>query len=108
MRPTVSLALFLAMALMSLRLWELLGLAGPLLVMLAVQTLAMMAFASFVTFRAMGRRYDAAIIAGGATRAGDRWTWGGRTGVYHVTGRGDATWYEVARRVFEAVAPEDC
>ncbi len=62
---TVSLALFLAMALMSLRLWELLSLAGPLLVMLAVQTLGMIAFASFVTFRAMGRRYDAAIIAGG-------------------------------------------
>ncbi len=62
---TVSLALFLAMALMSLRLWELLSLAGPLLVMLAVQTLGMIVFASFVTFRAMGRRYDAAIIAGG-------------------------------------------
>ncbi len=62
---TLSLALFLAMALMSLRLWELLSLAGPLLVMLAVQTLGMMAFATFVTFRAMGRRYDAAIIAGG-------------------------------------------
>jgi ESS family glutamate:Na+ symporter len=65
MLGTLSLALFLAMALMSLRLWELLGLAGPLLAMLAVQTLGMMAFASFVTFRAMGGRYDAAVIAGG-------------------------------------------
>jgi ESS family glutamate:Na+ symporter len=70
-RPTVemfgalSLALFLAMALMSLRLWELLGLAGPLLAMLAVQTLGMVVFATFVTFRMMGGRYDAAIIAGG-------------------------------------------
>ncbi|MDJ0865027.1 MAG: sodium/glutamate symporter [Myxococcota bacterium] len=62
---TVSLALFLAMALMSLRLWELLGLAGPLLALLAVQTLGMAAFATFVTFRVLGRQYDAAIIAGG-------------------------------------------
>ncbi len=70
-RPTVdmlgflSLAIFLAMALMSLRLWELLSLAGPLLVMLAVQTLGMVLFASFITFRVMGANYDAAIIAGG-------------------------------------------
>ena len=46
MLATLSLALFLAMALMSLRLWELLNLAGPLLAMLAVQTLGMIAFAS--------------------------------------------------------------
>jgi ESS family glutamate:Na+ symporter len=70
-RPTVdilgflSLSIFLAMALMSLRLWELLSLAGPLLVMLAVQTIGMALFASFVTFRVMGSGYDAAIIAGG-------------------------------------------
>jgi ESS family glutamate:Na+ symporter len=62
---TISLGLFLAMALMSLRLWELMSLAGPLLVMLTVQTLGMVAFATFVTFRVMGSRYDAAVIAGG-------------------------------------------
>lgn len=62
---TVSLSLFLAMALMSLRLWELMSLAGPLLVMLGVQTIGMAAFATFVTFRLMGGRYDAAIIAAG-------------------------------------------
>ena len=61
----LTLWIFLAMALMSLRLWELLSLAGPLLVMLAVQTLGMALFASFVTFRVMGANYDAAIIAGG-------------------------------------------
>jgi ESS family glutamate:Na+ symporter len=70
-RPTVdamgflALSLFLAMALMSLRLWELVGLAGPLLVILLAQTLGMAAFATFVTFRVMGRRYDAAVMAGG-------------------------------------------
>ena len=62
---SISLAIFLAMALMSLRLWELLSLAGPLLVMLAVQTLGMALFASLITFRVMGSNYDAAIIAGG-------------------------------------------
>jgi ESS family glutamate:Na+ symporter len=41
------------------------GLAGPLLVILLAQTLGMAAFATFVTFRVMGRRYDAAIMAGG-------------------------------------------
>ena len=61
----VSLALFLAMALMSLRLWELLDLAGPIFVIIAVQTVALAAFAYFVTFRIMGRSYDAAIMSGG-------------------------------------------
>ncbi|WP_428356211.1 sodium/glutamate symporter [Methyloprofundus sp.] len=62
---SLSLSIFLAMALMSLRLWELLDLAGPLLVLLSVQTLGMVLFASFITFRIMGSHYDAAIVAGG-------------------------------------------
>jgi ESS family glutamate:Na+ symporter len=62
---TLSLSIFLAMALMSLRLWELLDLAGPLLVLLSIQTLGMVVFASFVTFHIMGGQYEAAIIAGG-------------------------------------------
>jgi len=62
---TVALSVFLAMALMSLRLWELLNLAGPMLLILVVQTVIMALFAYFVTFRAMGRDYDAAIMAGG-------------------------------------------
>ena len=61
----ISLSVFLAMALMSLRLWELLSLAGPMLVMLAAQTSGMILFASFITFRVMGSNYDSAIIAGG-------------------------------------------
>ena len=65
MLGTISLSVFLAMALMSLRLWELLSLAGPLLVILLVQTGGMVLFASLVTFRFMGRNYDSAIIAGG-------------------------------------------
>lgn len=65
MMGSISLSIFLAMALMSLRLWELLSLAGPLLVMLLIQTVGLALFASLVTFRFMGRDYDSAIIAGG-------------------------------------------
>jgi len=62
---TIALSLFLAMALMSLKLWELLDLAPPLLVILLVQVAMMTAFAVFVTFRFMGGDYDAAVMAGG-------------------------------------------
>ncbi len=62
---TIALSLFLAMALMSLKLWELLDLAVPMLVILTVQVTMMAAFAYFVTFRVMGRDYDAAVMAGG-------------------------------------------
>jgi len=62
---TIALSLFLSMALMSLRLWELLDLAVPMLVILAGQVAMMAAFAYFVTFRVMGRDYDAAVMAGG-------------------------------------------
>ena len=61
----VSLSLFLAMALMSLRLWELAALALPMLVLLASQAGLMAAYAIFVTFNVMGRNYDAAVIAAG-------------------------------------------
>ena len=60
-----SLSLFLAMALLSLRLWELTDLALPVMVILVVQTLVMMLYASFVTFRVMGSDYDAAVLAAG-------------------------------------------
>jgi ESS family glutamate:Na+ symporter len=62
---TIALSLFLAMALMSLKLWELLDLALPMLAILSVQVAMMAAFALFVTFRVMGRDYDAAVMAGG-------------------------------------------
>lgn len=61
----VSLSLFLAIALMSLRLWDLASLALPILILLAVQTLVMALFAIFVTFHVMGRNYDAAVLAAG-------------------------------------------
>ena len=61
----VSLAFFLAMALMSMKLWELAEVAGPLLVVLVAQAALMFGFAYYVTFRVMGRDYDAAVIAAG-------------------------------------------
>lgn len=61
----ISLSLFLAMALMTLKLWELAALAIPLIVMLTVQTIVMATYAYFVTFKVMGRDYDAAVMACG-------------------------------------------
>ena len=60
----VSLAMFLAVALMNLRLWELSGLALPLLVNLALQIVLVVLFCIPV-FRLMGRDYDAAVMGGG-------------------------------------------
>jgi ESS family glutamate:Na+ symporter len=61
----VSLGLFLAIALMSLRLGDLASLALPLFAILVVQAIAMAIYAIFVTFRVMGRNYDAAVLAAG-------------------------------------------
>lgn len=60
----ICLALFLALALMNLKLWELAGLATPLLVNLGLQALVVVAFCA-VVFRLMGRDYDAAVMGGG-------------------------------------------
>ncbi len=61
----VSLSLFLAIALMSLKLWDLAALALPIFIILAAQTLVMALFAIFVTFRIMGSNYDAAVLSAG-------------------------------------------
>ena len=62
---SVCLSFFLAIALMSMKLWDLADLAIPLIVILLVQTVVMGLFAYFVTFNIMGRDYDAAVIATG-------------------------------------------
>ncbi|MGL5291463.1 MAG: sodium/glutamate symporter, partial [Vibrionaceae bacterium] len=61
----VSLSLFLAMALMSLKLWDLARLALPIFILLLMQTVAMALYAIFVTFPVMGKNYDAAVLAAG-------------------------------------------
>lgn len=60
-----SLGLFLAMALMSLQLWLLADLAGPLVIILVVQTVFLALYLYFVTFRIMGKSYDAAVLCAG-------------------------------------------
>jgi ESS family glutamate:Na+ symporter len=62
---SICLSLFLAIALMDLHLWELAGLATPLLVNLGVQTLVVVAFCCWPLLRLMGRDYEAAVMAGG-------------------------------------------
>jgi ESS family glutamate:Na+ symporter len=62
---TIALALFLVIALMDLKLWQLAGLAVPMLVILAVQVVVMIAYAVMVTFVLMGRDYEAAVTASG-------------------------------------------
>jgi len=61
----VSLGLFLAMSLMSLQLWTLVGVAGPITILLLVQTLVAIAYTVFVIFPAMGKTYDAAVCSAG-------------------------------------------
>ena len=61
----VALSLFLVMALMTMKLLDLANLAGPLLVILALQAVVMIAFTVFITYNVMGRNYDAAVISGG-------------------------------------------
>ena len=61
---SVALSLFLVLALMTLRLWELSGLALPMVAILVVQV-AMIAAVCWPTFRLMGRDYDAAVMGAG-------------------------------------------
>ena len=60
-----SLSLFLAIALLDLKLWQLTGMAGSVTVILAVQTVVMILYATFVTYVLMGRDYDAAVLSAG-------------------------------------------
>ena len=61
----VSLGTFLAMSLMSMQLWTLVDLAGPIFTILGAQFLIAVCVALFVVFPAMGRNYDAAVICSG-------------------------------------------
>jgi ESS family glutamate:Na+ symporter len=60
-----ALSLFLVMALMTLRLWDLVGLAVPLVIMLTAQIIAIALVAAGPVFRLMGGDYEAAVMSGG-------------------------------------------
>lgn len=61
----ISLGTFLAMSLMSMQLWTLVDLAGPIFTILAIQFIVAVAINIFVVFPAMGRNYDAAVVCAG-------------------------------------------
>ena len=61
----ICLSLFLGMAMITLKLWELATLALPLVILLAAQTLPICVFTYFVIFNVMGRDYDAAVLSAG-------------------------------------------
>jgi ESS family glutamate:Na+ symporter len=61
----VSLNIFLAMSLMSMKLWVLAGAVGPILLVLMAQMLVITLFVVLIVFRAMGRDYDASVISAG-------------------------------------------
>lgn len=62
---TIALSLFLAMTMMAIKLSDVVNVAGPLLIILALQTVLVMAWAWFISFRLMGRDYESAVMAAG-------------------------------------------
>ena len=61
----ICLSLFLGIAMITLKLWQLAALALPLVILLSVQVLLMFVFARFIVFNVMGRDYDAAVLVAG-------------------------------------------
>lgn len=61
----VCLGIFLTMALMTIKLWELVGLAGPMIIIISIQVIVLVLYAVFVVFRFMGKDFDAAIMVAG-------------------------------------------
>ena len=62
----ICLSVFLGIAMITLKLWQLAELAGPLVVLLVGQTTLMFIFAYFIIFNVLGRDYDAAILSAGS------------------------------------------
>lgn len=62
----ICLSLFLGIAMITLKLWQLADLALPMIILLSCQLVFMVLFARFVVFNAMGRDYDAAILTAGS------------------------------------------
>ncbi len=61
----IALGTFLAMSLMSMQLWTLVDLAGPIITILTAQFAIAVAVNIFIVFRVMGRSYDAAVVCAG-------------------------------------------
>ena len=61
----ICLSLFLAMALMSMKLWQLEGLALPMIAALVIQTLFLLFFTAVIVFRMTGKTYESAALSSG-------------------------------------------
>lgn len=62
---SIGLNIFLAMALMTMRLWDLADLIGSMLILLSAQVILAGLFVIFITYRFMGNNYDSAVLAAG-------------------------------------------
>ena len=62
---SICLSLFLGIAMITLKLWQLAELAGPLVILLVAQAILMFLFANFVVFNILGKDYDAAVLSAG-------------------------------------------
>ena len=66
----ICLAIFVSMSIVTMKLWQLIDLALPLITILVLQLVLIYLFVRFITFNLCGRNYDAAIIAVGHTGFG--------------------------------------
>lgn len=62
----ICLSLFLGIAMITLKLWQLASLAVPLIILLLIQVILLFLFSHFVVYNVMGRNYDAAVLAAGS------------------------------------------
>lgn len=70
MISNISLLVFLALSMMTMKLWQLIDLALPMIAILIAQIVLMALFGIFITFRVMGRNFDAAVMTVGQTGFG--------------------------------------
>ena len=66
----IALNLFLALTIMDLAIWNLLDLAVPMIICLAIQTIVMILYAIFVIYKVMGKNYDASVMSSGMSGVG--------------------------------------
>ncbi len=65
-----SLGLFVSMSILSMKLWQLAGMAGSLVILMLAQVVFIIIFVYFITFRLLGKDYDAAVMSVGHTGFG--------------------------------------
>ena len=90
-----TLRLFIAIAMISLKLWQLAELALPMVLLLTGQTLFMYLFARFFLFRVLGGNYDAAVMVSGACGFGMGATPNAMANINAVSDR-----YGISRKAF--------